>query len=95
MAVVLRGVGVGALVVVVAPLAGVGVVVVVVVVVGPVLLRVGVAVVGVPVHHPLTGRHVSACPHCVGVDIVSPGWFNHCLTMSLSLCISRYCSVYL
>ena len=72
-AVVLRGVGVGALVVVVAPLAGVGVVVVVVVVVGPVLLRVGVAVVGVPVHHPLTGRHVSACPHCVGVDIVSPG----------------------
>ena len=62
MAVVLRGVGVGALVVVeVAPLAGVGVVVVVVVVVvvGPVLLRVGVAVVGVPVHHPLTRRHVS------------------------------------
>ena len=87
MAVVLRGVGVGALVVVeVAPLAGVGVVVVVVVVVvvGPVLLRVGVAVVGVPVHHPLTGRHVSSIVLTVWM------WTSCPLVQSLFNSISMY-----
>ena len=93
-AVVLRGVGVGALVVVVAPLAGVRVVVVVVVV-GPVLLRVGVAVVGVPVHHPLTGRHVSSIVLTVWVWTSCPlvqSLFNY-VSISMYKQISQRVSV--